>query len=129
MHAAFRKLQGKMRQIFRQIAVWLTSVWAPKLYIPRTINIWLLIWHTKWVSYAKAYFWSKKVHFRTNICTFFTFMSINLLVLTLQSTKNKILYTFCPWKHDKEHPQKKNGRTFQYLPRNKKLQDLFTWDI
>ena len=36
MHAAFRKLQGKMRQIFRQIAVWLTSVWAPKLCIPST---------------------------------------------------------------------------------------------
>ena len=68
----------------------------PKSYIPNTINIVFILYHTQLNVYALAYFESKKVHFKAITNSFPTFLSISLSMRTLRSTKKpKIVYSFC----------------------------------
>ena len=59
----------------------LTASEKAKLSIPSTTNNMLMLWHTKWVLCALAYF-DKKVHLEAKIDSFLTFMLINFLVGT-----------------------------------------------
>ena len=75
----------------------LTASEKAKLSIPSTTNNMLMLWHTKWVLCALAYFDKKKVHLQAKIDSFLTFMLIvNFLVQTLQCKESFILYLYCP---------------------------------
>ena len=45
----------------------LTASEKAKLSIPSTTNNMLMLWHTKWVLCALAYFDGKKVHYKANV--------------------------------------------------------------
>ena len=76
---------------------------GPKLYILSNKKNMLMPWQNlmSFVCFSLL-FWSKQVHFKPKIDSFYTFILINFLVTMLQCTETLILYLFCTWYCEKK---------------------------